>query len=65
MLNSVALEAVLHVDELIFSAFVPTQFQQQTQRLPPVMMRKSSRWPRVPFGRTSSAIRVALVTSPR
>ena len=47
MLNSVALEAVLHVDEFIFSAFVPTHFQQQIQRLPPVMMRKSSRWPRV------------------
>ena len=47
MLNSVALEAVLHVDEFIFSAFVPTRLQQQIQRLPPVMMRKSNRWPRV------------------
>ena len=47
MLNSMALEAVLHVDEFIFSAFVPMQFQQQIQRLPPVMMRKSRRWPRM------------------
>ena len=47
ILNCVALEAVLHVDEFIFSALVPTQLQQQIQRLPPVMMRKSNLWPRV------------------
>ena len=47
MLNAVALEAVLHVDEFIFSAFVPTRLQQKIQRLPPCMLKKSSRWPQV------------------
>ena len=43
MLNSVALEAVLHVDEFIFSGLLPTQLQQQIQELPPVKVRRARR----------------------
>ncbi|CAE7697022.1 VPS11 [Symbiodinium sp. CCMP2592] len=43
MLNSVALEAVLHVDEFIFSGLLPTRLQQQIQELPPVQVRRARR----------------------
>ena len=45
MLNSVALESVLHVDEFIFSALVPTNLQQKIQILQPVKIKKSRRCP--------------------
>ena len=43
MLNSVALEAVLHVDEFIFSGLLPTRLQQQIQELPPVQVKRARR----------------------
>lgn len=36
MLNAVALEAVLHVDEFLFSGCTPTKIQYRIQNLPPV-----------------------------
>ncbi|CAK9069507.1 unnamed protein product [Durusdinium trenchii] len=47
MLNSVALEAVLHIDEFICRALVPTSLQQKIKRLPPMQVRRSRRWPSV------------------
>ncbi|CAJ1396027.1 unnamed protein product [Effrenium voratum] len=47
MLNCVALEAVLHVDEFIFTALVPTNLQQLIRTLPPVKIPKGRRWPLV------------------
>eukprot|EP00913_Durusdinium_trenchii_P024855 g23329.t1 len=44
MLNSVALEAVLHIDEFICRALVPTNMQQKIKRLPPMQVRTSRRW---------------------
>ncbi|CAK9100246.1 Protein NLRC3 [Durusdinium trenchii] len=47
MLNAVALEAVLHIDEFICRALVPTNMQQKIKRLPPMQVRRSRRWPSV------------------
>lgn len=43
MLNAVALEAVIHVDEFLFSGLTPTKIQYRIQNLPPVKIRQSKR----------------------
>ncbi|CAE7791016.1 NLRC3 [Symbiodinium sp. CCMP2592] len=61
MLNSVALESVLHVDEFIFSALVPTNLQQKIQILQPVKIKKSRRSPRLENVVLFSVLSAALV----
>eukprot|EP00434_Breviolum_minutum_P013330 symbB.v1.2.011748.t1/scaffold796.1/size162622/7 len=43
MLNAVALEAVIHVDEFLFSGLTPTKIQYRIQNLPPVKVPQSKR----------------------
>ncbi|CAE7763722.1 NLRC3 [Symbiodinium sp. CCMP2456] len=61
MLNSVALESVLHVDEFIFSALVPTNLQQKIQTLQPVKIKKSRRCPSLENVVLFSALSAALL----
>ncbi|CAK9042130.1 unnamed protein product, partial [Durusdinium trenchii] len=41
MLNAVALEAIIHVDEFLFSALTPTKVQYRIQNLPPVKIKQN------------------------